>query len=237
MSLATSGRSLRDLARRQTADLLALLEQDIEQGRLRPGEKIATERELASRFGASRAVVRNALLQLHQAGKITRKVGLGTIVLAQPGQPPAPPPLPLLDASPRELMEFRLALEPSLAEAIVLNATEREIRAILDCVEKGNWADGWEQWEQCDRAFHLSLVTATHNRLTLAVYQIVNSIRHEIPWLQIKKGHTNLKRWQAYQEQHLLIAQKLVERDVLGATEAIRDHLNKARIQMLGANA
>jgi len=235
--LVASGRSSRDLARRRASELQALLEQDIDQGRLRPGEKIATERELASRFGASRSVVRNALSQLHKAGKIDRKVGHGTIVLAQPGQPPTPQPLSLPDASPRELMEFRVAFEPSLAEAIVLNATEREIHAILECVDKGNQVDGWEQWEQCDRAFHLSLALATHNRLTLAVYQAVNGIRQQLPWLRIKKGHTDLRRWRAYQDQHLLIAKRLAERDAAGAAEAIRDHLNRARVQMLGTDA
>ena len=131
-------------------------------------------------------------------------------------------------------MEFRLAFEPSFAEAIVLNATEREIHAILDCVDKGNLVDGWEQ---CDRAFHLSLATATHNRLTVAVYQAVNSIRHQLPWLRIKRGHTDLTRWRAYQDQHLLIAKRLAERDASGAAEAIRDHLNKARVRMLGTDA
>ena len=134
-------------------------------------------------------------------------------------------------------MEFRLAFEPSLAEAIVLNATERQIQAILNCVEKGNQADEWEQWEQCDRAFHLSLAMAAHNRLTLAVYQAINGIRHQLPWLQVKKGHTNLRRWQSYQDQHLLIAKRLAQRDGPGAAEAIRDHLTNARIQMLGIDA
>ena len=119
-------RSARNRARRQAAELLATLEHHIDEGRLRPGEKIATERELASQFGASRTVVRNALAQLHRAGKIARKVGHGTIVLA-PGSDPA---LPLLDTSPTELLEFRLALEPSLAEAVVLNASARDIQKI-----------------------------------------------------------------------------------------------------------
>jgi DNA-binding FadR family transcriptional regulator len=235
VSAVVPNRSSRERARQQAADLHATLERHIDQGRLKPGEKIATERELAIQFGASRTVVRNALEQLHKAGKITRKVGHGTIVLAQPGHQPMLSPGPLLDTSPAELMEFRLALEPSLAEAIVLNASERDISAIRDCVDGGDAADGWEEWERWDRSFHLSLVAATHNRLAIGVYEAIISIRHERPWLHIKQGHTDARRWQIYQEQHRWIVDRLAERDAKGAAEAIRDHLLRVRAKMLGA--
>jgi DNA-binding FadR family transcriptional regulator len=235
LSAVVPNRSSREKARQQAADLHAMIERHIDQGRLNPGEKIATERELATQFGASRTVVRNALSRLHKAGKIARKVGHGTIVLAQPDHQPMLSAVPLLDTSPAELMEFRLALESSLAEAIVLNASERDIRAIRDCVDGGDAADGWEEWERWDRSFHLSLVAATHNRLAIGVYEAIISIRHERPWLHIKQGHTDARRWQIYQQQHRRIVDRLAERDAKGATEAIRDHLLRVRVKMLGS--
>src|SRR6516162_3257260 len=117
----TPSHSQRARARRQIDQLHAILERQIDQGRIRPGERLATERELALQFGASRSVVRAALAELHRVGKIIRKVGHGTVVTASSDTSRGSITLPLLDTSPAELLEFRLAFEPGLAEAMTLN--------------------------------------------------------------------------------------------------------------------
>jgi DNA-binding FadR family transcriptional regulator len=225
---------MRARAREQINQVQATIERNIDQGRIRPGERIATERELAEQFGASRSVVRAALAELHKAGKIVRKVGHGTIVQAVPDVSPRSEPFELRDTSPAELLEFRIALEPALAEAITLNASESDLKLIMDSVEGGDRAEGWEQWEHWDRAFHLSLIAATHNRLAIGVYDAVIGIRHERPWLKIKQGHTDAVFWKGYQDEHRRIAAALAARDAAAAAEAIRDHLTKVRFKMLG---
>lgn len=227
-------RNVRVRARAQIAQVQSTIERSIDQGRIKPGERIAAERELAAQFGASRSVVRAALAELHSAGKIIRRVGHGTIVQAASAVP-HPEAFALKDTSPAELLEFRLALEPGLAEAIVVNASENDLKLIVETVESGDRASGWEQWERSDRAFHRNVVAATHNRLAIGVYDAVIGIRHERPWLKIKQGHTNAVFWKGYQDEHRKIAAALVARDALAAAEAIRDHLIKVRIKMLGA--
>jgi GntR family uxuAB operon transcriptional repressor len=228
-------RGVRARARQQADQLHSMIARDIDQGVIKPGEHIATERELAEQFGASRSVVRTALAELHKAGKIVRKVGYGTIVQGPTDDSPKAEGLPLLDTSPVELLEFRLALEPGLAESITRNASERDMLAILDCVEHGDHATGWEEWERWDRAFHMSLVAATHNRLTIGVYEAIIGIRHEQPWLKAKQSHTNAIHWQHYQDEHRRIAASLINRDAVAAQQAIYDHLAKVRTKMLGA--
>ncbi len=227
-------RNMRVRARQQADQVYAFIERHIDQGRVRPGDRIATERELAEQFGASRSVVRSALAELHKAGKIVRRVGHGTIVQAPPAARSRPEPFTLLDTSPAELLDFRIALEPGLAEAIALNASERDLKLILDCLDQGDGADGLEQWERCDRSFHLSLVAASHNRLAIGVYEAVIGIRHEWAWLKTKQGHTTATLWQGYQDDHRRIAACLVARDAAAGAEAIRDHLGKVRSKMLG---
>lgn len=226
--------NVRARARERIAEVQSTIERSIDQGRIKPGERIAAERELAERFGASRSVVRAALAELHHAGKIVRRVGHGTIVKAAPVAA-HPEAFALKDTSPAELLEFRLALEPGLAEAIVLNASENDLALIMETVECGDRASGWEQWEHWDRAFHRNLVGATHNRLAIGVYDAVIGIRHERPWLKIKRGHTNAIFWKGYQDEHRKIAAALAARDALAAAEAIRDHLTRVRIKMLEA--
>lgn len=70
-------------------------------------------------LGASRNVVRAALAGLHKTGKITRRVGHGTIVAALAEGRRAETPVQFLDASPVELLEFRLAMEPGLDHALL----------------------------------------------------------------------------------------------------------------------
>ena len=50
--------NVRARAREQIAQVQSTIERSIDQGRIKPGERIAAERELAEQFGASRSVVR-----------------------------------------------------------------------------------------------------------------------------------------------------------------------------------
>jgi DNA-binding FadR family transcriptional regulator len=228
-------RSQRARARRQIDQLHAVLERQIDQGRIRPGERLATERELALQFGASRSVVRAALAELHKAGKIIRKVGHGTVVSAPADAGRASISLPLLDTSPAELLEFRIAFEPGLAEAMTLNGSEGDLRAVMECVEAGDAADGLEEWEHWDRSFHERLVAATHNRLAIGVFDAIIAIRHERPWLKLKQGHTDAAKWAQYQLDHRKIALALLRRNAEATAHAIRAHLIMVRAKMLGS--
>jgi DNA-binding FadR family transcriptional regulator len=221
-------------ARSLADQLLAVLERQIDEGRVKPGERLATERELALQFGASRNVVRAALAELHKAGKITRRVGHGTIVTAPAESRRGSTAMQFLDASPVELLEFRLAMEPGLAETITLNASESDLQAIKACVDGGDAANHWEEWEHWDSSFHQQLVAATHNRLAIAVYQAIIAVRHERPWLKLKQGHTDPVRWREYQDDHRKIADALLARNAVAASAAIRSHLVKVRAKMLG---
>jgi len=233
-NLIIPSRGRRAQARQQLDRLHALLDRQINEGRVRPGERLATERELAEQFGASRNVVRQALAELGKAGKIIRRVGHGTIVAPRADASPGRDELTLRDASPLELLEFRLALEPGLAEPIVLNASEGDIRSIAECLEGGCGAKDWGGWEHWDRSFHRCLVAATHNRLAIAIYDAILAIRHERPWLRLKRGHTNALKWQIYQNEHTQILNAIAKRDSLGAADAIRRHLLNVRGKMLG---
>ena len=53
-------------------------------GALRPGNRLGTEREMADKFGVSRATLRSALLPLSEAGVLERRTGRrgGTFVRA-----------------------------------------------------------------------------------------------------------------------------------------------------------
>jgi DNA-binding FadR family transcriptional regulator len=221
-------------ARRLVDHLCALLERQIDEGRLKPGDRLPTERELSAQLGASRNVVRMALGELHKAGKITRHVGRGTMVAAEVAPGRGIEGLKLADVSPAQLLEFRIAFEPGLAEAITMHGSESDLQTIVDCVDRGDAATKWEDWEHWDRAFHQSLVAATHNNLAIAIYGTVVGVRHKAPWLKVKQGSTDPGKWRRYQTEHRQIAEALRARDAPVAAQAIRAHLLRVRAKMLG---
>ena len=232
--LGTQPTNRRARARRLVDQLCALLERQIDEGRLKPGDRLPTERELSVQLGASRNVVRSALGELHKAGKITRHVGRGTLVAADITTGRGVEGLKLADVSPAQLLEFRIAFEPGLAEAITLHGSESDLQNIVNCVDRGDAATKWEDWEHWDRAFHQSLVAATHNKLAIAVYGTVVGVRHKAPWLKVKQGSTDPEKWRRYQDEHRLIAEALRARDAPAAAQAIRAHLLRVRAKMLG---
>lgn len=232
---AVRQQSRRARARHLADQLRMVLERQIEEGRLRPGERLATERELAFQYGASRNVVRSALAELQKSGKITRHVGRGTLVAA--GIVPsegALDGLKLDDTSPAEMMEFRIALEPGVASAIVLNATERDIQSIVECVDRGDAAEKWEEFEFWDHSFHRRLVAATHNQLVVRTYEAACAARYRPVWGRLKQQNTNAAKWLVYQSEHRRIADALIVRDSGAAENAIRAHLLHVRAKMFG---
>jgi GntR family phosphonate transport system transcriptional regulator len=66
---------------RQVADAI---EADIASGRLKPGDKIAAEAQLALRFGVNRHTVRRGLAALAERGLVRATQGSGTFVEARP---------------------------------------------------------------------------------------------------------------------------------------------------------
>jgi DNA-binding GntR family transcriptional regulator len=58
------------------------LKQAIEDGTLKPGERLDNELDLAERLGVSRPTVRQAVQRLVEQGLVTRRRGLGTVVVA-----------------------------------------------------------------------------------------------------------------------------------------------------------
>ena len=60
--------------------LAALLRESIQEGKLKPGEKLRSENELTAAYGCSRQTVRHALSLLEEEGLLARRRGSGTYV-------------------------------------------------------------------------------------------------------------------------------------------------------------
>jgi GntR family transcriptional regulator len=72
------------------AQLAALLREQLQDGRLRPGSRLESEPALAARWGVSRATVAKALAELEREGLLRREQGRGTFARVPPLRRPLP---------------------------------------------------------------------------------------------------------------------------------------------------
>jgi DNA-binding GntR family transcriptional regulator len=124
------------------------LRSDILTCRLAPGDDMR-EQELAERYAVSRQPVREALLRLEREHLVT----------VQPRQGYRVNPVSLGDA--RDLLRFRLALEPACVAETIANAPESALKA-LD--QFRSFAGDHEDFIAYNRTFHCALAHASGNR-------------------------------------------------------------------------
>ena len=126
----TERRPGRGAAERALAHLRAL----IASGRLEPGNRIPSERELAAAIGVARPTVRAALRLLARAGIVRSIRGVGNFVVASSVEQPRPVASPPVLASYRgpALAEMRYLVEGGGAALAAERATAEQCLAIAE---------------------------------------------------------------------------------------------------------
>ncbi len=143
----------------------------IAEGRIKPGDRLPPERELAELFNASRNSVRDAFRVLEQMGLIESRQGIGTYVRSVSAEQLTEPlALMLLQSRTqmRELWEVRRVLEPAIAEFAATRITEDELdelEAIL-AAQRRKVEAGFMALEE-DAAFHYGIAQAARNNVLL----------------------------------------------------------------------
>lgn len=146
--------------------LATLLAGQVEQGLLKPGDRLPTEPQLAAAHGVSRTVVREAVHQLKSQGLLHSRQGLGVFVAPASANKPLafdPTVLESLDTVV-QIVEVRRALEAEIAALAAQRATRaqvaglrRALRAIDTAVAEGR--DGVDE----DLALHRAIADASGN--------------------------------------------------------------------------
>ncbi len=200
----------------------------VESGAYPAGAKLPTERALAEQLNLPRSTVRDALAGLEAEGAIIRKVGSGTFVAG------APRPAPATDASPTEIMEGRLLIEPRLAMLAVAHATAADFERMDLCNRNAERTDSFEEFEHWDAALHQAIAEATHNRLLVELYRAITRARDRADWGELKRRSLTAERRETYREQHRRIVAALRARDGNRAEAELVQHLRMVRDNLLG---
>ena len=165
-----------------TASVDRHLRREILSGRLRPGDRVPTERELATALGVSRASVHHAIAALATQGLLAPRRRTGTIVndLREHGS------LDVLRdvfavTRPKEatalvagVLELRRLLGGEAVAIACARRTEGDLAAFAAAVEKLRRASDRRAIVSAEAALFACITTATHN---LAFALTVSSLR------------------------------------------------------------
>jgi len=162
------------------------LVQDILEGRLNPGDKLAAEDQIAQEFKVSKVTVREALCSLESEGFIEKRRGLfGGSYVAQPSSNTMEQALSNCYRfgafSPQEMVTFRKIVEPGFAALAAVNRTDEDLEQMRDhlsAVEK-SLSLGVKPSERI-LEFHSLIAHACHNRLISAVSDALLDVFREI---------------------------------------------------------
>lgn len=238
-------RNIRTRAATGANALVQLIESNIADGSWTAGFRLPPERDLEKQFGVSRNTLRKSLKLLQDKGSIIRHVGRGSFV-AETRQAPSPaPPVPepvsadslvrrIHGASPAEIMEVRLVVEPAAIELAALRANAGDVRRIRECLAQSEQAADIAEFEHWDGQLHVAIVSASKNSLLMDLYSTMNETRNQPEWLRLKHRSLTPERRRVYQEQHRRMVDALADRDANAARTELREHLLLVRSNLLG---
>jgi len=154
-------------------------------GRILPGERLQSERELAEEFGVSRTVVREAIRSLSAHGLVESRSGRGVqVATVGPDAVNRSMSLFLLGNSGidyGQVHEVRSALEVQMAGLAAQRATEEDISRLSNCIElMSDAGSDLERLARLDVDFHRGLAAATHNELFTVILGSIDDVMLEV---------------------------------------------------------
>ncbi|OUP51766.1 hypothetical protein B5F17_11585 [Butyricicoccus pullicaecorum] len=142
------------------------------------GERLPNERELAERLGVGRSTLREALQRLTTRNVLEVRRGVGTFVSYKHGVADDPLGFTLIrdkERLARDLLEFRILIEPRAAALAALHATDADI-AELDflCSSVDDLIRSGEPHLERDQEFHTCIARCGGNIIMPKLLPIIH---------------------------------------------------------------
>jgi DNA-binding FadR family transcriptional regulator len=202
----------------------ATIERAIAEGQYQPGQRLASERDLAEDFGVSRPTVRRAVIALEMRGLLESRQGSGVYVRRTSAVAPAPPRD--LDIGAFDQAEARRLFEGEVAALAATLITDEELAYLESLVaEMNNEKATKEQSELADRQFHTTIARATRNSAIVRVVENTWDLRYKSPLCMQMLERAREVRRRPLNDEHQDIIESLRTRDPKAARTAMQAHL------------
>ena len=206
-------------------------------GKLQPGDKLLSERELAEKLGVSRASIREAFSALEMMGIITIRPGEGSFVRQVSYEEMLEPLSFLLQVdidNVMQLLEVRKILEVEVATLAATRATKEDIETIRHALN--NMVDevnSGEVGDIADAEFHFAVVKAAHNPILITLINTLSDLMANTVRLSRRKIFMLENMPTILYDSHCLIFQAIVDRKPQEAGSLMHDHLTMVENIML----
>jgi GntR family transcriptional repressor for pyruvate dehydrogenase complex len=197
-----------------TDEAILKIKDMISSGRLRPGDRLPVERELATMLGLSRNSLREAVRALDLFGLLHVRQGDGTYVSDLE-------PVTLLDgigfflevgsdSRTLEALQARRILEPTLTQRAALNISEDRLASVRLAMERMELAETVEDLIEADVEFHRIVAEGAGNSLLAGFLN------------ELSRTTVRARMWRVFQQEgatesaiveHRAILRALLDRD------------------------
>jgi GntR family transcriptional repressor for pyruvate dehydrogenase complex len=161
-------------------EVIEQIKQLIVEGKLQPGDKLLSERELSEKFAVSRASIREAFSALEMMGIIEIRPGEGSFVrqVSYEGVLESLSVLVQVDVdNVMKLLEVRKILEIEIAALAAKRTTDEDIedmrKALQRMVEE---VSAGRIGDAADAEFHFAILNAAHNPILNEIMHVVSDL-------------------------------------------------------------
>lgn len=204
------------------------IKKSIEEGKIKPGDRLPTEREMAEQFGVSRTVVRDAVKTLTGLGLLEVKHGVG-IFVTTPDSRFIARQLSGLVSNENDtiinLFEVRMLLETAAAGWAAERHSEEDLQLLRENVQSHEAlikTNDINSLGEQDRKFHVLVAKSTRNPV------IIRLMKSILGLLEVSNRKTLTIKGRAQQsvEEHKDIFHAIEKKDVEEAQQAMKKHLS-----------
>jgi GntR family transcriptional regulator, transcriptional repressor for pyruvate dehydrogenase complex len=220
-------------AKRTFKEIANQIRESIYSNKLKPGDKLPTEREMAEQFQVGRVSVREALRMLEQAGLIVIKQGRnigGAYVKATDTSTISESVYDIVwrrSIQTEDLTEVRLTFEKGILQSAFNKITEDDLKMLEKCIEEleilaNKKKKGNIQVSELTN-FHVTLAHATRNPL----FEIILNVLMNVTAKVINTKWIDIKRFKKHIIFHKAILKGIKDHNLDIALEKMEEHMQE----------
>ncbi len=204
--------------------------------RMKVGDKLSPEREMAKSMDVSRNTLREAIAMLQVAGVLEVRRSSGTFVASLPDEEDVKRSLKEADfgrfTDSQTAIDVRIALEPGAAILAAKAATPDDWAKFDDCivemqqaVNKGD-IEAYRKW---DNDLHKAMAMATGNDMLISILLPVIETARQPLWKAIKQNIYRAEVLRSSLAEHQKIIEAMHSADEYFIFRAFRNHLENSK--------
>ena len=201
--------------------------------KMKPGDMLPPERQLADMFAVSRSSIRDAIRTLELSGMVEARQGLGTVVREHSADAVVNPLTQVLVQKRKlvgELLDVRKMIEPPLAARAAAHATSDEVAEMENILRRqAEKMRGGELAIEEDNDFHYAIALAADNSVVLKVLDVLMDLLRDTRERSLQVAG----RPERSMADHREILDAIRRQDPAGAEAAMRRHIEAVEKMVL----